>query len=410
MIVSIDWLREFVKINETPQELAEVLSKIGLEAEIKNNFCNTKNVVIGFVKDVKNHPNADKLKICTIDDGSKLLQVVCGAPNVSSGQKIAFAKVGAILPGGLKIKKAKIRGIESFGMICSESELNISENHDGIMVLPKDVRLGENFILGYGKKFISLELDVTPNRPDALSHQGVSRDIACFTKRKFLPLTYKKPNCKNKKIIDIVIENKKDCSTYVGGILEGVKVGVSPQWLIERLKSVGQKSINNIVDISNYVLLEIGHPTHIFDYDKIFGKKIKIRRANKVEKLTTLDEKKRSLNKENLIIADEKGPIALAGIMGGLNTSVINSTKTIFIESAYFDPVTIRKSSKISQLTTDASKRFERGTDPLICLNAFQNKRFFHHRLSLLPKQHHHLVLHCQIQKFLLDLYEITLR
>ena len=363
MIISIDWLREFVKINETPQELAELLSKIGLEAEIKNDF-NIKNVVIGFVKEVKNHPNADKLKICTIDDGFELLQVVCGAPNVSSGQKIAFAKVGAVLPGGFKIKKAKIRGIESFGMICSENELKISENHDGIMVLPENIEIGEEFISAYGKKFISLELDVTPNRPDALSHQGVSRDIACFTKREFLPLIYKKPNCKNKELIEISIENKKDCSTYVGGILEGVKVGKSPPWIIERLKSVGQKSINNIVDISNYVLLEIGHPTHIFDYNKLAGRKVIIRRAHKGEILTTLDEKKQLLNKENLIIADKKGPVALAGIMGGLSTSVTNSTKTIFIESAYFNSITIRKSSKKNQLITDASKRFERGADP----------------------------------------------
>ena len=374
MIISIDWLKDFVEIKESPIELAELLSKIGLEAEVLNEINDVKGVVIAYVKEVDKHPNADTLKICKIDDGNKIYQVICGAPNISVGQIVPFAMVGAILPGNFKIKKAKIRGVDSYGMICSESELKISDSHEGIMTLPENLKLGKDFMSVYGEKFISIELDVTPNRPDALSHQGVARDIACAKNRKFKSITYKNPvklNKNNLGKINVSIENNNDCKTYVGGIFTDVKVDSSPNWLIDRLKSVGQKSINNIVDISNYVLLEMGHPTHMFDWDKLLEKKINIRRAKKGEKLTVLDEKKYLLNDENLVISDGETPIALAGIMGGFDSRVTKNTNTIFIESAYFNAITIRKSSKKIQVSTDASKRFERGADPLICVKAF---------------------------------------
>jgi phenylalanyl-tRNA synthetase beta chain len=371
MIISIQWLKDFVDINETPNELAELLSRIGLEAEIRNDISELKNLSVAYVNKVSKHPNADKLKICEINDGLTVHQVICGAPNISSGQKVVFAKIGAILPGNFKIKKAKIRGIESNGMICSEKELNISEEHDGIMVLPNRYLIGKNFATKYAQDFNSIELDVTPNRSDALSHLGVARDIACAKNRDFKPLLYKKPLTVRKKSIDISIENNSDCMSYVCGIVKGIKVEKSPKWLIDRLIMVGQKSVNNIVDISNYIMLETGQPTHIFDYNKINGDSISIRRAKKGETLIGLDEKKYNLDTESLIISDFKSPIALAGILGGQETSINNNTDEIFIESAFFNPVTIRKSSKNNQISTDASKRFERGTDPLICRKIF---------------------------------------
>ena len=371
MIISISWLKKFVDINETPDELTELLSSIGLEAEIKNNLNELNNLFVGYVNKTSKHPNADKLKICEVDDGTDIHQIICGAPNVSSGQKVVFAKLGAILPGNFKIKKAKIRGVESNGMICSEKELKISDEHDGIMVLPNDYEIGKNFVTEYGQKYNSIELDVTPNRPDALSHQGVARDIACAKNRDFTPLSYKNLSSVVKKKINVNIENYSDCESYVCGIVEGIKVGKSPNWLIERLKSVGQKSVNNIVDISNYIMLETGQPTHIFDYSKINGETISIRRAIKGEIFLGLDEKKYYLDKESLIISDDKSPIALAGIIGGLETSVNKNTETIFIESAFFNSITIRKGSKKNQISTDASKRFERGADPLVGRDVF---------------------------------------
>ena len=312
MIISIQWLKDFVDINETPNELAELLSRIGLEAEIRNDISELKNLSVAYVNKVSKHPNADKLKICEINDGLTVHQVICGAPNISSGQKVVFAKIGAILPGNFKIKKAKIRGIESNGMICSEKELNISEEHDGIMVLPNRYLIGKNFATKYAQDFNSIELDVTPNRSDALSHLGVARDIACAKNRDFKPLLYKKPLTVRKKSIDISIENNSDCMSYVCGIVKGIKVEKSPKWLIDRLIMVGQKSVNNIVDISNYIMLETGQPTHIFDYNKINGDSISIRRAKKGETLIGLDEKKYNLDTESLIISDFKSPIALA--------------------------------------------------------------------------------------------------
>ena len=371
MIVSLDWLKEFVTIDETPELLADLLSNKGLEAEVTDVPLEIPGVIIGRVDSAEKHPDADKLKLCIVNDGSQTHQVVCGAPNVDSGQTIAFATVGAVLPGNLKIKKAKIRGVESSGMICSERELNISDEHEGIMVLPDGLELGKPFMEVYGNKFISLELDLTPNRPDAFSHQGVARDLACATGRKFSPIIVHPTESKKKLTIDISMEDKKDCPRYIGGLMENVKVGPSPDWLVDRLKSIGQRSINNIVDISNFVLMEIGHPTHIFDFDKLNNKEILVRRAKNGESLTTLDEQNHELKEQHLLITDGKDPIALAGIMGGLSTAVSDSTQNLLVESAYFDPITIRKGAKALSMSTDASKRYERGADPNGCDTAF---------------------------------------
>ena len=371
MIVSIDWLREFLEIKENPNELADMLSNSGLEAELNEVPLSIPGVIIGKVEITEKHPDADKLKICIVNDGQQTHQVICGAPNVNSGQMIPFATVGSILPGNLKIKKAKIRGIESNGMICSERELNISDEHEGIMVLPQGLSLGKDFMEAYGKKFLSLELDVTPNRPDAFSHQGVARDLACITDRKFSPVFTKPRKVKGNESLKITMESSEDCPRYIGGIIKGVSIGPSPDWLVDRLRSVGQRSINNIVDISNFVLMEMGHPTHIFDYDKLDNKEIYVRRANEDESLITLDEQKHKLKDNHLLITDGDMPIALAGIMGGLSTAVSEGTKNLLVESAYFNPVTIRKGAKDLSMSTDASKRYERGADPNGCDAAF---------------------------------------
>ena len=281
MIVSIEWLKEFVDINETAAELADLLTNAGLEAAVTGAPSEIPGVVIGTVETAGQHPDADKLKLCTVNDGNVVHQVVCGAPNVEAGQTIAFAKVGSVLPGNSKLKKVTIRGVESSGMICSERELQITDEHEGIMVLPSDLNPGDNFISAFGHRFISLELDITPNRPDAFSHQGVARDIACATGRTFTPLTVQPVPSDEIQSLTISMANEADCPRYIGGIVKNVQVGPSPEWIVERLKASGQRSINNIVDISNYVLLEMGHPTHIFDYEALGKKQIHVRRAKK---------------------------------------------------------------------------------------------------------------------------------
>ena len=371
MIVSIDWLKDFVDIDEQPNELAELLSSVGLEAEHDNQFSEIKNVIIGKVLSVKGHPNADRLNVCTVNDGENDFQVVCGAPNVAEGQTIAYAKVGSVLPGGFKLEKIKLRGVESSGMICSPKELNISEEHDGILVLPDTCRLGENFISEYGNKFLKIELDITPNRPDAFSHYGVARDISVFKNKKLKPLEFETKNVNHNPSFKLSIDDKKDCPRYIGAVVSNVTVKPSPEWMQERLIAVGQRPINNLVDISNYVLMEIGQPTHIFDWDKIDTKEILVRRASKNETIKTLDQSSLKLNDNHLLITDGKKPIAIAGVMGGFDSAVSDETQTIFIESAYFDSITIRKSSKSLSLSTEASKRYERGADPDIAILAF---------------------------------------
>jgi len=371
MIISIDWLKDFIDVEETPEELSNMLSSLGLEAEYNDQFGDVMGVVIGKVISVSNHPNADRLNVCMVSDGQKEFQVVCGAPNVAEGQIIAYAKVGSTLPGGFNLEKIKLRGVESNGMICSARELNISDDHEGILVLPKSCTLGANFIDDYANKFLNIELDITPNRPDAFSHFGVARDISVFKKRILNPLTFEVKNINNDSTFSISVSDQKDCPRYIGAIVNNVKVGPSPTWIQDRLIAAGQRPINNLVDISNYVLMEMGQPTHIFDWDKVNSDKIFVRRANKNESIITLDQDSYKLNENNLLITDGDKPIAIAGVMGGFDSAVNEETKTIFIESAYFDPIVIRKSSKSLMLSTEASKRYERGADPQGALPAF---------------------------------------
>ena len=367
MRVSLEWLREFVDIEESPEELAELLTMLGVEAEPGLDLAAINNVVIGKVLSAEKHPNADKLKVCQVTDGNGTYPVVCGAPNVAAGQTVPFARVGATLPGDITLRKVRIRGEVSEGMICSERELGVSDEHEGIMVLPEELELGTPVNEFLQERYGFLDLDLTPNRPDCLSHVGVAREIAVKTRRpfKYTPAQARtdKPEALQDQV-KIKIENEVGCPRYVAGLVEAIEVKPSPQWMVERLKAAGLRSINTIVDISNYVLLETGHPTHIFDYDTISTQEVVIRNARPGESIVTLDGQEFDLQPQHLLITDGPNAIALAGIMGGLNTAVQDTTKRVLIESAYFDPITIRKGAKSLGLMTEASKRFERGADP----------------------------------------------
>ena len=372
MKVSLHWLKRFVDFDLTATELADKLTMRGFESEVVTDFDSLENLVVGNVLTAEKHPDADKLKLCSVSDGSETFSVVCGAPNVNAGQKIVFAKVGAILPGDFKIGKAKIRGVESFGMICSERELGISEEHDGIMVLDDSLEAGTPIKDILGPLFNAIDVEVTPDKAFALSHRGIAREIATIVDTKLkTPLSTAELNSKTKDVISVDLDKKGGCTRYIAGIMKGVEVGPSPDWLSDYLKSVGQKSINNLVDISNFMLLEIGHPTHVFDLNKLDKPAIKVSWAKKGEKFKALDEETYELSKDHMVITDTKNTIALAGIIGGMESSVTDSTTEILIESAYFDPVVIRKGSKKLNLLSEASRRFERGTDPNAASEAF---------------------------------------
>ncbi|MBI4650321.1 phenylalanine--tRNA ligase subunit beta [Candidatus Desantisbacteria bacterium] len=366
MKASYNWLREYVSFNITPNELADRLTMAGLEVESMQSIGDEiKQVIVGKVIQVEKHPNADKLSLCKVDTGSEILEIVCGAPNVAAGQKVPVALCGTELPGGLKIKKSKIRDVYSHGMICSQKELGLGEISSGIMVLPENVNIGKIFIDEMNLRDTILEINVTPNRPDCLSIIGIAREIACILR---LPLNIpeikidEEPQDIN---ISVTIENEAHylCPRYTARVITGVKVSPSPFWLEQRLQSIGIRSINNIVDITNYILIEWGHPLHAFDARFISGNTIKIRQAKQGEKFETLDGVKRELTSEMLVIADKEKAIALAGVMGGGNSQIKDDTSTIILESAYFDMSSIRKTSKKLDLSTESSYRFERGTD-----------------------------------------------
>ncbi len=367
MIVSKEWLNDYLKISLSDEELEKGLTDLGLECTlIKEEFTFT-NVFIGKIIEFSKHPNADKLNVCIVDIGEKeKLNIVCGAPNVKNGIFVPVAIVGATLNNGeFEIKNTKIRGIKSEGMICSEKELSISDEHDGIMIFNGDLELGlplEEILKDKNK--INFELDLTPNRGDCFSHLGVAREVAILENN---TIKNDKVEITNQINIDdfikINIEDENVCSRYSSRIIRGVKVKKSPEWLSEKLHSIGQKSINNIVDASNYIMMSTGHPLHTFDLDKICNNKINVRFAKDEENITLLDNNSYNLTKNNLVIADDAKPIALAGVMGDNKTGISNSTKNILIESAYFKPSVVRKSAKSLGISTESSKRFERDTD-----------------------------------------------
>ena len=384
MKLSYNWLKDYLECDLTPQQIADAMTDIGIEVdgveeqeEIPGGLA---GVVVAHVLECVPHPDSDHLHITKVDDGSpEPVTVVCGAPNVAAGQKVLFARIGTVLPGDFKIKKSKIRGVESFGMICAEDELGIGGDHSGIKVLPEDAPVGMP-----AKEYLHLkteaviEYEITANRVDASSHIGVARDLYAWMQLNGIPCKFSYPDISAWKDgegagIPIEVVDRTAAPRYCGITVKGVKVGPSPEWLQKKLLSIGLRPIDNVVDISNFILWELGQPLHTFDADKISGGKVIVRRAGEGERIVTLDEQERKLSAEDIVIANADGPMCIAGVFGGIDSGVTSSTTNVFIESAYFDPGSVRKTSKRHSLQTDASFRFERGCDPQI--NEYACKR-----------------------------------
>jgi len=381
MKISNNWLKDYIKTDLSSEKIGAFLTDIGLEVEGIEKYESVKGslegIVVGKVLTCEQHPNADKLKITTVEVGSgKILNIVCGAPNVAAGQTVPVAVVGTKIydkkGSFFEIAKAKIRGEVSEGMICAEDELGLSDDHGGIMVLDEETyKVGEPFA-----KYFSLtndevyEIGLTPNRTDAMSHYGVARDLQAFlsnngVKSEFEKISTAIVNTEGEHGFELEVEDSALCPRYIGAIIENVKIAPSPAWLQDRLKAIGLSPINNVVDITNYILHGLGQPLHAFDADKISGKKVKVGINEAGTKFTTLDGIERTLNGSEIIIKDGNNqPMCIAGVFGGSESGVSEETKTIFLESAYFNPVAIRKAAKSHGLNTDASFRFERGVDP----------------------------------------------
>ena len=379
MTISYKWLSEYLPVTIEPERLSRILTSIGLEVEEMENFEEVKGglkgLVIGEVLQSEQHPNADKLKLTKVNIGSgEPLQIVCGAPNVAAGQKVIVATVGTtIYPTSgdpLTMKVAKIRGVESYGMICAEDEIGLGTSHAGIIVLPADVKVGmkaEEYFNPFSD--VIYEIGLTPNRMDAMSHWGVARDVCAYLthhdkkelKPALPPTTFKVD--KATLPISVSIEDKKACKRYSGVCIANVKVQESPKWLQERLKSIGLRPINNIVDITNFIQHETGQPLHAFDYDQVNGHTVIVKTLADGTPFVTLDDKERKLSSEDLMICDSREPMCIAGVFGGLHSGVTEKTTNIFLESAYFDPIYIRKTSFRHGLRTDAATRFEKGID-----------------------------------------------
>ena len=366
MKITCNWLKDYVDYSWDWPELVERLTMAGLEYEgVDDLGKRLDGVVVGRIEACRPHENADRLTVCEVDVGSAVNTIVCGAPNVAAGQTVAVALPGCTLPGGLVIKKAKIRGVESHGMICAEDELGLGDNHDGIMVLEDNLEIGSPFAAAVGLDDVIIDFEITPNRPDCLSLFGIAREVQVLTGNPLRPPQFAlaESGVPTAEEVQIDIDVPDDCPRYVGRVVRGVKVGPSPTWLQRRLQAVGQRPINNIVDITNFVLLELGHPLHAFDLAKLDEKRIVVRRARGGETLETLDGNERELDEDMLVIADSVKPVALAGVMGGANSEVSATTTDILLESAYFAPSRVRLAKARLGLATEAAMRFERGAD-----------------------------------------------
>ncbi len=380
MTISYNWLSEYLPEKIEPQKLSKILTSIGLEVESLDQYESIKgglkDLVIGQVIECEQHKNADKLKVTKVSTGNeKLLQIVCGAPNVATGEKVVVAPVGATIypvkEEPVTMKVVKIRGVESYGMICAEDEIGIGENHSGIIILPNDAKVGMQ-ASEYFKPYTDwiFEIGLTPNRMDAMSHLGVAKDLCAYLshhnrksyKPKIpFPNTFKADN--KELTIEVIIENADACQRYSGISIKGVTVSESPEWLQNRLKAIGQRPINNIVDITNYILHETGQPLHVFDNDEIKGNKIIVKNLPEGTKFKTLDGNERKLSRKDLMICNIEEGMCIAGVYGGIKSGVKETTKNIFIESAWFNPLDIRKTSFYHNLRTDAANRFEKGVD-----------------------------------------------
>ena len=379
MNISYNWLKDYLDFDLQPDEVAAALTSIGLETggveEVQTIKGGLEGLVIGEVLTCEEHPNSDHLHITTVNvGGAEPLQIVCGAPNVAAGQKVVVAVNGTKLYDGdecFTIKRSKIRGIESNGMICAEDEIGIGTDHAGIIVLPADAVVGTPAKEYYNvKSDYVLEVDITPNRVDATSHFGVARDLSAYLKQNGKPANLKRPNVDAFKIddetsaIEVVVENTEACLRYSGITIKGVTVKESPEWLQNRLKVIGLRPINNVVDVTNYILHGVGQPLHSFDADKVKGNKVVVRSAKEGSKFVTLDGVERTLTDRDLMICNVEEPMCIAGVFGGLDSGVTEQTKNVFLESATFHPTWIRKTARRFGLNTDASFRYERGLDP----------------------------------------------
>lgn len=366
MIVTYNWLKEFVDCDLPAAELSDLLTMLGLEVErMETVGAGMDDVVVAQVEEKAQHPNADKLSLCKVNNGSEILTIVCGAQNFKAGDKVALAQIGAVLAGEFKIKRSKIRGEESCGMLCSEKELGLADESAGIMILPPDFQLGMPVFSALGLKDTIFEIGLTPNRADCLSVIGIAREVAAKLGKKIsypghelvegaTPVT---------DVTSITVEAPELCPRYTARYISGCKIGPSPQWMVNRLKAVGLRSINNVVDVTNYVLMEYGHPLHAFDFNHLADGKIIVRPAGAGERFVTLDGQERVLQPSDLTIRDGQRGVALAGIMGGLNSEIVDDTTNILLESAYFNPSSIRRTSKRLGIHTESSHRFERGAD-----------------------------------------------
>jgi len=368
MKFSVNWLREFIDLPENPEEIAELLTRAGIETKkIERRGANIENVIVSQITASSRHPNADRLTVCEVDDGSGTKrQIVCGATNYKVGDKVPLALPGAKLPNGTEIRKSKLRGVESEGMLCSPIELGLGEDASGLLILSTDAKIGAPIADLFQADTI-LDVEITPNRGDLLSHFGLAREIAALSGNK-LKKTPAEANIETNKS-GVTIAATQECPFFSLRKIDNVKVAPSPQWLRAKLESVGVRSINNIVDISNFVMLELGQPTHAFDADKLTGG-INVRLAHGGEKFLALDGKTYSLKPDNCVIADQERAVGIGGVMGGEETGVTDSTKNIFLEAAYFLPASIRRTARDLNLQSDASYRFERGVDPDMILRA----------------------------------------
>jgi phenylalanyl-tRNA synthetase beta chain len=374
MKISHSWLQKYIDFKLPPNEIVEGLTMLGLEVETVEDFAKKfDRFVVGEVLERVKHPNADRLTLCKVNTGKEVQEIVCGAPNVAAGQKVAVALVGATIPHNqhdpqgnpFLLERAKIRGVESNGMICSAFELGLGEDAAGIIVLRTEAKVGTPLAKYLGQTDVIYEIGITPNRADCLSHIGIAREVGLLSKKQLhVPsIRIKESGTAGAKLARIKIEDKQGCPRYSARLLRNVRIEPSPKWLQDQLTSISVRPINNVVDVTNFVLMETGQPLHAFDYDKLAQHTIIVKRAKDGEKFTTLDGKERTLNAETLMIYDAERPVAIAGIMGGGNSEITGGTTNILIESAFFDPPSIRRTSKFLGLSTEASYRFERGTD-----------------------------------------------
>jgi phenylalanyl-tRNA synthetase beta chain len=369
MRFSVNWLREFVDLPKNPEDIAELLTRAGIETKnIETRGANIDKVIVSQITASSRHPNADRLTVCEVDDGSGTRQIVCGATNYKVGDKVPLALPGAKLPNGTEIRKSKLRGVESEGMLCSPIELGLGEDASGLLILLSDAKVGAPIADLFPADTI-LDVEITPNRGDLLSHFGLAREIAALTGA--AAPSPRAEETARRRAGSITIAVTRECPFFSLRKIDNVKVGPSPQWLRAKIESVGVRSINNIVDISNFVMLELGQPTHAFDADKLTGG-INVRLARDGEKFLALDGKTYSLKPDNCVIADQERAVGIGGVMGGEETGVTDSTKNILLEAAYFLPASIRRTARDLNLQSDASYRFERGVDPDMILRASQ--------------------------------------